>query len=284
MNIYEKQYFLNYPANDGEPYFVFYGQKPTKSKILKHMMNLGYSKIFSELLIETGYAFAALYDKHVLHLHVHKRWDRERKNNWHLGRADQNPFEIGVTGMTGYWETVECLYENGLTWENAREAVAQGRYEEIMREKGRNIDEGPCDLSGWDSLDDHEISEELYWQILHTDDKFPHTREQTIGVIKILISFGYSSVMAQIYTAEGIAKRLVARGNLVYSPIKAILRDKKPEVWHGLDKPIAAPYLVSPEGERCSYFEFLWHCAENGDSIKEAMYLAENLRLPETLK
>ena len=283
MNIYEKQYFLNFPADGGEPYFLFDGERETKSSILESLMNEGYSKNFSELLIETGYAFAAIYDMAILHLHVRSRLDKERKNNWHLGREGQNPHTFGQNGMTGYWEMVECLYENGLTWENAREEVAKGRYEEIMREKGRNVDEGPCDLSGWDSLYDLEIPEELYRQILRTNDQFPHTREQTIGVIKMLVSFGYSPVMAQIFTAEGAAIDLISRGNLVYGSIKAALRDKKSGVWHGLDEPFAAPYIISPEGAKGSYFEFLCALMDEGDSIKSAMRTAENLR-PETLK
>ena len=283
MNIYEKQYFLNYPADGGEPYFLFDGEEKTKSSMLESLLDSGYSKTFAELLIETGYAFGGIYDMVILHLHVKSRLDKERKNNWHLGRIDKIPYELGANGMTWYWEAVECLYENGLTWEDAREAVAKGRYEEVMKEKGRSIDEEPCDLSGWDSLDDHDVPEELYQQILRTDDKFPHTREQTIGVIKMLISFGYSTIMAQIFTAEGAAIDLISRGNLVYASIKDALRNKKPDAWHGLDEPFAAPYMVTPEGGRCTYYDFLSYFMDTGDDLKRAMRKAEILR-PEMLK
>lgn len=276
MRIFEEQYFLKYPTNGGEPYFVFDGKKKTKSLILKFLMDDGYPEAFSELLIETGHAFGALHDMYAFRYHVDGRLYKERKKNWHLGRVDQDPYEIGSNGMIGYWEAVECLYENGLTWETAREEVAKGRYEEIMNEKGRNIDEGPYDLSGWDSLEDQEVSETLYWQTLHKDNKFPHTREQTIGVIKILISFGYPSVIAQRFVAEGVAKHLVARGDSIYGSIKNALRYNKSDEWYGLDKPLAAPYLVSPEGEKFTYYNFICHFMDSGDSLKEAMCLAEN--------
>lgn len=281
MSAGKKQFFLKYPADGGEPYFIFCGKKKTKSSILKMLIKLGYSEALSELMIETGYAFAGINDMRLFYLLEDERLDKEYKNNWHFGRADKCPYEIGPNGMSGYWEAVECLYENGLTWENAREEAAKGRFEEIMKELGRNIDEGPCDLSGWDSLNDPEISDELYWQIFHTDDKFPHTREQTINVIKILISFGYTPVLAQIFTAVGISKRIVARGDLIYRPIKATLRNKKSKLWQGLDKPIAAPYIISPEGEKCTYHDFLLHFMVNGDSFEETMWLAENIPLTE---
>ncbi len=278
MNTYEEQYFLNYPADGGEPYFVFDGKKTTKSSMIESLSKSGYSKQFSELLIETGYAFAAIYDLAILHLHVTSRLDKERKNNWHLGRADQNPYEIGANGMTGYWEMVECLYENGLTWDEARKEVAKGRYEEIMYEKGRDIDEGPSDLSGWDSLDNHEVSEGFYQQIQRTDDKFPYTREQTIDVIKLLISYGYSTIMAQIFAAEGAAIHLIARGNAVYASIKDSLRGQKTDMWHGLDEPFVAPYIVMPKGGRCTYYDVFSYFMEDGDSLKTAMRKMEILR------
>ena len=280
MNIYEKQYFLNYPADGGEPYFIVDGKETTKSSVLETLTNEGHSENFSEFLIETGYAWAAIRDYVRLYMKIRKRIGKADKNNPYFNKPNQSPLAIGDNEMTRYWEKIECLYENGLTWENAREEVAKCRYEEIMREKGRSIDERPCDLSGWGSLDYLNVSEELYQQILRTgtDDKFPHTREQTIGVIKMLVSFGYSPVIAQLFTAEGSATALFSRGNLIYASIKEALRNKTSTVWHGLDEPFSAPYIILPDGTRGSYFEFLCALMDDGDSIKSAMRTAESLR------
>ena len=81
MNSYGEQYFLNYPADGGEPYFIFNGEKKTKSNILESLMNQGYYKIYAELLIETGYAFEAFYDINMLRFHMRRRLDKESENN-----------------------------------------------------------------------------------------------------------------------------------------------------------------------------------------------------------
>ncbi len=277
MNIYEKQYFLNYTADGGEPYFVFNGEKKTKSQVLESLLNLGYLKTYAELLIETGYAFEAIYDVTILRLHIKRRLEEENMDNWYLGKAGQEPHKLKSYGLTAYWEMVECLYENGLTWENAREEVFKGRYEKIMKEKGRNIDDRPRDLSGWDSLYDHAYPKDLNQQMVSTREKYPNTREQTIDVIKMLISFGYSSVMAQIFAAEGIATQLLVRGDFVYASIKESLRNKTSNVWYGLNEALIAPYMVSPEGMKGTYFDFINLMMEEGESLKSAMRIAENI-------